>query len=120
MAASEHPIVILIANDDESHCLIMTSTIIHHIPLPNLGTPKLKELADIIQVAGSQSRSLIDQTQDINIKLLGEERLPGRVSSNGSSDDKFKYVLRMLWDELVKPVINFLDIKVSQYISAND
>ena len=47
----------------------------------------------------------------------------GRVSSNTqlrSSDDKFKYVLRMLWDELVKPVINFLNIKVSQYISAND
>jgi tetratricopeptide (TPR) repeat protein len=124
-AASEHPVVILIANHDESHCLIMTSTIIHHIPLPNLGTPKLKELAHIIWIAGSQSpisRSLIDQTQDINIKLLGEERA-GRVSSNTqlrSSDDMFKSVLRMLWDELVKPVINFLDIKVSQYISAND
>ena len=52
-AASEHPVVILIANDDESHCLIMTSTIIHQIPLPNLGTPKLKELAHIIQKASS-------------------------------------------------------------------
>ena len=124
-AASEHPVVILIANDDESHCLIMTSTNIHHIPLPNLGTPKLKELAHIVRTAASQSpisRSLIDQTQDIIIRLLGEERA-GRVSSNTqlrSSDGMFKSVLRMLWDELVKPVINFLDIKVSQYISAND
>jgi len=123
--ASEHPVVILIANDDESHCLIMTSTIIHHIPLPNLGTPKLKALADIIWIAVSQSpisRLLIDQTQDIIIKLLGEER-GMRVRSNTqlrSSDDMFKFVLRVLWDELVKPVINFLDIKVGQYISGND
>ncbi|KIJ96849.1 hypothetical protein K443DRAFT_681996, partial [Laccaria amethystina LaAM-08-1] len=78
----------------------------------------LKALAHIIRIAGSQSpisRSLIDQTQDINIKLLGEERA-GRVSSNiqlRSSDDMFKSVLRMLWDELVKPVINFLDVKKS-------
>jgi hypothetical protein len=124
-AASEHPVVILIANDDESHCLIMTSTIIHHIPLPNLGTPKLKDLAHVIQIAISQSptsRFLIDQTHDVIIKLLGEERTM-RPSSNTqlrSSDDMFKIVLRTLWDELVKPVINFLDIKVSQYISAND
>ena len=124
-AASKHPVVILIANDDESHCLIMTSTIIHHIPLPNLGTPKLKELAHIIQIAAAQSPIswlLIDQTQDIIMKLLGEERA-GRVSSNTplrSSDDMFKFVLRMLWDELVKPVINILSIKVSQYISATN
>ncbi|EDR09388.1 uncharacterized protein LACBIDRAFT_318922 [Laccaria bicolor S238N-H82] len=117
-AASEHPVVILIANDDESHCLIMTSTIIHHIPLPNLGTPTLKELVHKIQIAGSQSpisRLLIDQTQDINIELLEEERA-GRVSSDTqlrSSDDLFKSVLRMLWDELVKPVINVLNIKKS-------
>ena len=125
-AASEHPVVILIANDDESHCLIMTSTIIHHIPLPNLGTPMLKALAHIIQKASSQSpisQSLIDQIQDKNIKLRGEERA-GRVSSSTqlfrSSADAFKSVLRKLWDELVKPVINCLDIKVSQYVPAND
>ena len=121
-AASEHPVVILIANDDESHCLIMTSTITHHIPLPKLGTPRLKKLVHTIRTACSQppiSRLLVDQTQDVNITLLGEERA-GRVSSPRSSDDKFKSVLRELWDELVKPVVNFLDIKVSQYISADD
>ena len=124
-AASEHPIVILIANDDESHCLIMTLTIIHYIPLPNLGTPKLKELAHLIQIAVSQSplsQSLIDRTQDIIIRLLGEERA-GRVSSKTqfrSPDNMFKFVLRMLWDELVRPVINCLNIKVSYYISADD
>ena len=128
VAASEHPVVILIANDDESHCLIMTSTIIHHIPLPNLGTPMLKALAHTIQKASSQlqiPQLLIDQIQKKNVKLLpGEERGMRRwLTSNThlrSSDGVFKFVLRMLWTELVKPVINFLHIKVSQYISAND
>ena len=125
-AAAEHPVVILIENYNASHCLIMTSTMIHHIRLPNLGTPKLKALARIIREASSQSlisKSLIDQIQDKNIKLRGEERA-GRVSSSTqlfrSSADAFKSVLRKLWDELVKPVINCLDIKVSQYVPAND
>ena len=90
----------------------MTSTIIHHIPLPNLGTPKLKELAHIIQKASSQpliSQSLLNKIQDKNIKSLGEEQA-GRVSTSTqllrSSDDAFKSVLRKLWDELVKPVID--------------
>ena len=39
-AASRHPVVILVA----SHCLIMTSISIHHIPLPNLDIPILKAL----------------------------------------------------------------------------
>ena len=125
-AASEHPVVILIANDDESHCLIMTSTIIHHIPLPNLGTPMLKTLVRIIQKACSQSpisQSLIDEIQDKNIKLPEEERA-GRPASSStqlrSSEDWFKLVLRKLWDELVRPVIDFLDIKVSQYLFENE
>jgi len=33
-AASEHPVVVLIANDESSHCLIMTPINVHHIPLP--------------------------------------------------------------------------------------
>ena len=118
VAASKHPVVILIANYDESHCLIMTSTIIHHIPLPNLGTPILKALAHIIWKASSQSpisQLLIDQIQNKNIKLPGEERAVKPASSSPqlrSSDDGFKFVLRKLWDELVRPVIDFLDIKV--------
>ena len=86
----------------------------------------LKTLVRIIQKACSQSpisQSLIDEIQDKNIKLPGEERAGRPASSSAqlrSSDDWFKLVLRKLWDELVRPVIDVLDIKVSQYLFEND
>jgi hypothetical protein len=108
-AASKHPVVILVANQDGSHCLIMTSTSIHHIPLPNLHIPMLKGLVHLVQVAVHRlpiSRSIIE--------LLGEERgmRPFKEGKLGSSDDIFRHVLRTLWDELAKPVIKSLDIEV--------
>ena len=106
-AASKHPVVILVANHDGSHCLIMTSTSVHHISLPNLHIRMLKALVLLVQAAVYRfqiSRSIIE--------LLGEE---GAIRSFKleSSDDIFKHVLGRLWDELVKPVIKILDIKVN-------
>jgi hypothetical protein len=122
-AASEHPVIILLANDDGSHCLIMTSTILHHIPLPTLRTAVLKHLVHLVRVAISNSLSLrssfIEETRKTIVELLGEERASRpsvrfRQAKLRSSDDIFTSVLRVLWDELVKPVIDFLDIKVRQ------
>ncbi|PPQ82282.1 hypothetical protein CVT25_008432 [Psilocybe cyanescens] len=115
-AADEHPVIFLIPNDNESHCLIMTSTIIHDIALPNLRTPILKILVDNMRMAVSQSsisRSFIDKTREAIIKLLGEQRGISLVSYNEDSDGIFIFVLRMLCDEVVKPIINFLEIKKS-------
>ena len=116
-AASEHPLVILIANDDGSHCLIMTSTNVHHIPLPTLGTPVLDKIGHLVQIAQLPgSRSFIEETQETILWLMEEctSRMPVRINYKlGSSDDIFRYILRILWDELVSPVINLLEIKVS-------
>ncbi|PPQ86284.1 hypothetical protein CVT25_005505 [Psilocybe cyanescens] len=122
-AASEHPVVFLIENNVRSHCLVMTSTNIHHIPLPNLHTRILKILVDSVRMATSQSvisRLFIDQTRDTIVKLLGEERGISFENDGGGSDGTFKSVLKMIWDELVKPIIDCLNIKVGQYFSAND
>jgi hypothetical protein len=115
-AASEHPVVILIANDDGSHCLIMTSINVHHIPLPTLGTPVLHKLGHLVQVPQfPSSQSFTEETQEAILWL--EEctsRKGGSINHKlGSSDDIFRYILRILWDELVSPVINLLQIKVS-------
>jgi len=112
-AASRHPVVILVANRDESHCLIMTLTSIYHIPLPNLHIGMLDGLVRLVQAAVYDlpvSPSIIE--------LLGEERgmRPYKEGRLRSSDDAFRHVLRMLWDELVKPVIETLDIKKSDSI----
>jgi hypothetical protein len=116
-AASEHPVVILIANDDSSHCLIMTSINVHHIPLPTLGTPILHKLVHLVQVPQfSSSRSFIEETQETILWLMEEctSRLHVRINHKlESSDDIFRFILRILWDELVSPIINLLELKVS-------
>ena len=118
-AASEHPVVILIANDDSSHCLIMTSINVHHIPLPTLGTPILRKIGHLVQVPQfPSSQSFTEETQEAILWLMEEctSRMGGPVRINHklrSSDDIFRFILRILWDELVSPVINLLKIKVS-------
>jgi TPR repeat protein len=116
-AASEHPVVILIANDDSSHCLIMTSINVHHIPLPTLGTPVLHKLRHLVQVPQLPSSwSFTEETQEAILWLMEEctSRKGAKVNHKlGSSDDIFRYILRILWDELVSPVINLLELKVS-------
>ena len=106
-ATSRHPVIFLVA----SHCLIMTSTSVHHIPLPNLDAPKLKILVRLVQVAVHRLRTRISGS---NIEVPREDRgtMPFEQDKI-SSDDVFRHVLKVLWDELVKPVIEFLDIKVS-------
>jgi len=71
----------------------MTSTSIHHIPLPKLPIGTLKALIHLVQVAVYQlpiSRPIIE--------LLGDERgmRPFKVGKLRSSDDVFRYILRTL------------------------
>jgi tetratricopeptide (TPR) repeat protein len=120
-AASKSPVVILVANHDGSHCLILTSTTIHHIDLPCLHTPMLQNLVRLVQVGVSQSRvsrsSINTIVENINT-FPGENRKSKVVNNNklGSSDDVFKLVLGMLWDDIVNPVIRLLKIQVSALI----
>ncbi|KAF8815740.1 hypothetical protein BYT27DRAFT_7333814 [Phlegmacium glaucopus] len=116
-AASEYPVVILVANDDGSHCLILMSTSIHHIDLPSLPTRRLQNLVRLVRNAVSQPRVSLSPVESIIEEvtaLPGETRMPKRESNKlVLSDDVFKHVLRILWDEVVKPVINFLKIEKS-------
>ncbi|KAF8962316.1 CHAT domain-containing protein [Flammula alnicola] len=116
-AASEYPVVILVANNDGSHCLILTSTTIQHIDLPRLQTLVLQYLVRLVQDAVSESTvsfSSVERVMEDLAALLGENRAVKRmVNKLGSSDDVFKVVLRFLWDEVVNPVINFLKIEKS-------
>jgi tetratricopeptide (TPR) repeat protein len=127
VAASTSPVVFLVANHKGSHCLILTSTTIHHIDLPDLPTPMLHILVLLVQVGVSQSRvsrSSINAIVETINAFLGENRgtkvadkklglLNKIVNKLGSSDDVFKFVLRMLWDNIVNPVIRLLKIQVS-------
>jgi len=117
-AASECTVVILVANNTCSDCLIMTSTRIEHLSLPRLHNGVLLRLVNLVQTAISQSpipSSLVDQAEDRIVELLGEERAVNfRHGLLASSDGIFKAVLSTLWAEVIKPIINLLDIKVSR------
>jgi hypothetical protein len=128
-AASEFPVVALVANETDSNILIMTSTNVHHIPLPTLPATELHRLVQLIQAATSHSkmqRSSVDIfSKDIsafspviqetlqNWINMEEKRGGRKFPDKISSDDIFKSVLKTLWDDVVKPIIAFLGLKVS-------
>jgi hypothetical protein len=125
-AASEFPVVILVANKNDSNILLMTSTDIHHIPLPRLPANELHRLVQLIQAVTSYSkmqRSAVDifskdtfppAIKDIldNWMNMEEEREGRKFWDKINSDDIFKSVLKTLWINVVKPVIMFLGLKV--------
>ena len=128
-AASEFPVVALVANENDSNILIMTSINVHYIPLPTLSATELHRLVQLIQVATSYSKMqrssvdifskdtsafspVIQETLQNWINM--EEKWGGRnFPDKMSSDDIFKSVLKTLWDDVVKPIIDFLGLKVS-------
>lgn len=114
-AASQSPVIILLGNDDTSHCLILTSTIVHHIPLSRISGRTLRNLVDLVQSAVSMLPTrLFSETTKVEMEKLLEERAIRRVKDDqlGSSDAIFQIVLRVLWNDIVEPVIKFLQIEV--------
>jgi len=131
-AAYKFPVVTLVANDDGSHILIMTSANIHHIPLLTLSTQELQMLVHLVQAAASQSNILPSSIEKFSVGFppaikeaarnwmnLEEERGGRKYKDKISSDDIFRSVLKTLWNEVVKPVISFLNLKVSSQSVAN-
>ena len=122
-AAQGNPIVLLVSNDDSSDCLIMTSTKVDHVPLPTLSASVLGELVRLVSSASSGadvSRSsaeenvtdiIFDDSSPMDLEVRGFKRRQP-FSRKRSSDDIFRSVLVTLWEEAVKPVIDFLHIQV--------
>ena len=126
-AANTSPVVFLVANDEGSDCLVMTPTDVQHIRLSNLPTRTLQKyvrLLSRISTGKRVLRSFMEEsdnipeilspafddpmfnpsTQDLESGMRGF----GRVSS----DTAFKDILEVLWDEIVKPVIEVLHFQV--------
>ncbi|KAH9477638.1 hypothetical protein JR316_0009864 [Psilocybe cubensis] len=114
-AASKHPICLIISSKDSSHCLLMKSTTIHDIPLPNLNASFLKILVENLQMGVSTSTrpqsDLMNRTRNAVNKILGDKRGISYLDDSEDSDGIFKFVLRILWDEMVKPIIDFLQFE---------
>ncbi|KIM38734.1 hypothetical protein M413DRAFT_420131 [Hebeloma cylindrosporum] len=127
-AASEVPVVMLVANSSDSNILIMTATNVHHISLPTLPDNELHKLVQLIQVATSHSKTRdcsvdispndISPTTLQNWINMQEKRGGRKFKDKFSSDDIFKSVLKTLWIDVIKPVITLLGLKKSEKPSA--
>ena len=142
-AAKTSPVVFLVANKEGSDCLVMTSTDVQHVRLPNLPTKTLQEFASRLLRTSTGKRvprSFMEGPDGISETLSpvfdhlmcnssthdsepdpdeGNDSPPDPgVYRNGygkqwiSSDTAFKQVLKVLWDEIVKPVIEVLRLQV--------
>jgi len=127
-AVAESLVVLLISNDDDSHCLIVTSKSVDCIALSTLSVAKLHNLIYLIQAAASQSKIWHSSIENFSHNtgtfppaiqetlrnwLSLEEERGVRYASQICSDDIFRFVLKTIWDEVVKPVIDFLGLQVS-------
>uniref|UniRef100_A0A8H8CG05 CHAT domain-containing protein n=1 Tax=Psilocybe cubensis TaxID=181762 RepID=A0A8H8CG05_PSICU len=114
-AAYKEPIALLISNPQESHCLILTSKHIHHIPLPRLPNYVLEVLIQTLQMAftSSTNRSVVEKSYRVITSIFGTGRGIS-YQERSDSDSIFRFILSILWEEIVKPIINYLDIKNSR------
>jgi len=127
-AASDGPVVMLVGNENGSDILILTSANVRNISLPGLPTKKLQKLVHLVRAASSASQIWPSHFEEIFSTdptefpvaihetlrnwLNQEEDRGGRRVDKMSSDDIFKIVLKILWDDVVKPVIDELSLKV--------
>lgn len=128
MAASDGPVVMLVGNEDGSDILILTSTNVCNISLPGLPTRKLQKLVHLVQAASSASKIWRSHFEELFSTDLTEfpvairetlrnwskqeEDRGVRRAEKANSDDLFKFVLKTLWNDVVKPVIDKLNLKV--------
>jgi hypothetical protein len=128
-AAVDAPVVILNASESGCDALIMTSSDVKHIPLPNLSFTVINKLVRLIQTAASGNRLLresflpmIDNlfrqmsfNSDVerSLRQSVEGRHMKRVSDTPlDSEDIFRLVLYGLWISVAQPVIDSLNLEV--------
>ncbi|PPQ97687.1 hypothetical protein CVT26_001870 [Gymnopilus dilepis] len=107
-AATERPVVYLVANDSSSDCLILASGHIHHIPLTTLPAHVLSELVRLVKIGISDPVVAPVLASEAEESGVSRERDDKRHPSSG---DPLGSVLESLWNELVQPVIQSLGLK---------
>jgi hypothetical protein len=120
-AAANGPVIIL--NSSKSGCtaLIMTSSGIDHVPLPECSMQFAWTLVRLIQhaaenvlLAEPQLEDLMQQSQSLLEESYRDDRHVKWAARNTvSSDGIFQRALAILWNTVAKPVIHHLALMVS-------
>ena len=135
-AASNGPVVILIAGNTASSALIVMPSGVEHILLPDLTRADVKVLARSLQTALSLDmysfmktlkaplKTLVTKSQayrrisDLSVHSDGRAYNTKRRAKRPSEepDDVFRDILAIIWTCVVKPVIQYLALKVSRFM----
>ncbi|TFK34953.1 CHAT domain-containing protein [Crucibulum laeve] len=124
-AANDSPVVILNASTAGCDALIVTNEGVAHMPLNKFDMKKGNMLVRLIQVSSTSNsmRSLNNGNPSSAVRLSTEDSANGIMhnlrmgrparSSTVEVDDIYRYVLEVLWDNVVQPVIQHLHIQKS-------
>ena len=133
-AAVDAPVVILNASKSSVDALIMTSSDVKHIPLPNLSFTAINQLVRLIRTASAgnslHQASLHPSIDDVfrrmsfnsdverSLRQSVEGRAGKPVSGAQSVDSEviFRLVLHVLWASVMQPVIDSLNLEVCRSI----
>lgn len=120
LAAANGPIVILNGAKSQCDALIITSTTIGCVPLPNVDYSHPKSLHMILQAALSsngtspvllkEARSLLQASSQTRLhaaRVSDEDYMKPEILLQG--------VLWLLWKDIVQPVLQFLNLQVGRY-----
>jgi hypothetical protein len=131
-AAAKGPVVILNASEAGCSALILSSTGVRHLPFLELTFTSVTTLVKLIQSAiGSDGRDasalesnrihverlvqqmpLLSETLQL-LRFPLESRHIQRISNIATTpDDIFRYVLAILWESVIEPVIRELNLEV--------
>jgi hypothetical protein len=135
-AAAKGPVVILNASEADCSALILSSTGVRHLPFLQLTFTNVTTLVKLIQSAiasdGRDASTL--ESNHIHVEHLVqqmpllsgiqqllrsplESRHIKRVSDIATTpDDIFRYVLAILWESVIEPVIRELNLEVIVYL----
>jgi hypothetical protein len=131
-AAVNGPVAILIASKTACAALVLKLTGVRHVPLPDLSLTEVTILVKLIcQIIAQDGRGgmLSDPSRACVEGLIQQmpllsgtvqqlrrpfERHVGRASdTHAQPDDLFRYILALLWELVVEPIIQSLDLKVN-------
>jgi hypothetical protein len=116
-AAANGPVVILNASEHGCDALVMTLSVVEHVPLPKFTMKVSKMLIKLIQSASgtgnfpvAQLQALVQETRSLLEPSHRDDR--GMKIVNTTPDDIFRCVLATLWTSVAAPVIRSLALTV--------
>ncbi|TFK35286.1 CHAT domain-containing protein [Crucibulum laeve] len=118
-AAFHGPLIILNSSASASDILIITSNV-QHIPIPNLDLKKLNSLVQLLRMANTSGGKPVSAAESSKLKNIinclntPTTSLRAGVVSNSvkmNSDSIFLVVLAELWDNVVEPVVRALQLE---------